>query len=108
MVTCGPNNQPGGPSKATYGLYPATETLKRAFKNDISNVSLSNCPGEGAEPVSWHYDQTPNDAAGLMACGTYNGRSNLIWTNEEKLMLSDVSGDATTIADLPTWWDNYG
>jgi hypothetical protein len=47
--------------------------------------------------------------AGLIACGTYNSnRPNVIWTNDEKLMLSDVSGDPATIGYLHTWWGNYG
>lgn len=108
LVTCGPNTQPGGPSKATYGLFPNTATLKKAFKDDIANVSLVNCPGEGTSPVSWHYDQTPNDMAGMIACGTYNNHPNVIWTNDEKLMLSDVAGDPASVEELHTWWDNYG
>jgi serine/threonine-protein kinase len=108
VVTCGQNTQPGGPSKATYGLFPTPDTLKRAFKDDIADVSLVNCPGEGASPVSWHYDQTPNDMAGMIACGNYENRPNVVWTTDQKLMLSDVSGDPATVEDLHTWWDNYG
>ncbi|OBF03593.1 serine/threonine protein kinase [Mycobacterium sp. ACS4054] len=108
MVTCGQNTQPGGPSRATYGLFATPDRLKKAFNDDIANVSLVNCPGEGRSPVSWHYDQTPNDMAGLIACGTYNNHPNVIWTNDEKLMLSDVSGDPASVEDLHTWWDAYG
>ncbi|OBH93902.1 serine/threonine-protein kinase [Mycobacterium scrofulaceum] len=108
MVTCGQNTQPGGPSHATYGLFATPNKLKKAFNDDIANVNLVNCPGEGRSPVSWHYDQTPNDMAGLIACGTYNNHPNVIWTNDEKLMLSDVSGDPATVEDLHTWWDAYG
>jgi serine/threonine-protein kinase len=108
MVTCGQNTQPGGPTRATYGLFATPDRLKRAFDNDIANVNLVNCPGEGRSPVSWHYDQTPNDMAGLIACGTYNNHPNVIWTNDAKLMLSDVSGDPATVEDLHTWWDAYG
>jgi hypothetical protein len=108
MVTCGQNTQPGGPSHATYGLFPTPDRLKKAFNDDIGNVSLVNCPGEGRSPVSWHYDQTPNQMAGLIACGSYNSHPNVIWTNEEKLMLSDVTGDPATVEDLHTWWDAYG
>ena len=107
-VTCGQNSQPGGPSHATYGLFATPDRLKNAFNDDIGNVSLVNCPGEGRSPVSWHYDQTPNDMAGLIACGTYNNHPNVIWTNDQKLMLSDVSGDPATVEDLHTWWDAYG
>jgi serine/threonine kinase PknH len=108
MVTCGQNSQPGAPSRAARGLFPTPGTLKKAFKDDIANVSLVNCQGEGASPVSWHYDQTPNDMAGMIACGNYNNHPNVIWTNDEKFMLSDVSGDPATVEDLHTWWDNYG
>ncbi|GBG38723.1 serine/threonine-protein kinase [Mycobacterium montefiorense] len=108
LVTCGQNTQPGGPSHATYGLFPTPNRLKKAFTDDIGNVSLVNCPGEEASPVSWHYDQTPNEMAGLVACGHYNGHPIVIWTNEEKLMLSDVAGDPATVEDLHTWWDAYG
>jgi serine/threonine kinase PknH len=108
MVSCGPNIQPGGPSRATYGLFPTPDKLKKSFNDDIGNVSLVNCPGEGRSPVGWHYDETPKLVAGMMACGTYNNRPNLIWTNDQRLMLSDVSGDPATIKDLHTWWDNYG
>jgi serine/threonine protein kinase len=108
MVSCGQNTQPGGPSHATYGLFPTPDRLKKAFTNDIGNVSLVNCPGEGTSPVSWHYDQTPNEMAGLIACGTYNGHPNVVWTNDEKLMLSDVTGDPATVEDLHTWWDANG
>lgn len=108
MVTCGQNSQPGGPTKATFGLFPTPDTLKKAFKDDISNVSLLNCPGEGKSPVSWHYDQTPNTMAGMIACGNYDSHPNVIWTNDDKLMLGDVSGDPATVEDLHTWWDNYG
>jgi serine/threonine protein kinase len=108
MVSCGQNTQPGGPSHATFGLFPTPNRLKKAFTDDIGNVSLVNCPGEGASPVSWHYDQTPNEMAGLIACGTYDGHPNVIWTNEEKLMLSDVAGNPATVEDLHTWWDAYG
>lgn len=108
MVTCGQNTQPGGPSRATYGLFGTPDQLRRAFDDDIGNVSLVNCPGEGRSPVSWHYDETPNEMAGLIACGTYNHHPNVIWSNDARLMLSDVTGDPATVEDLHTWWDAYG
>lgn len=108
MVTCGQNTQPGGPSRATYGLFGTPDRLKKAFNDDTGNVSLVNCPGEGRSPVSWHYDETPNDMAGLIACGTYNSHPNVIWSNDARLMLSDVTGDPATVEDLHTWWDAYG
>ena len=107
MVTCGPNTQPGGPSRATYGLFPTPDSLKKAFADDVANVGLVKCRGELRSPANWHYDQGPNETAGMLACGTYNNHPNVIWTYDQKLMLSDVSGDPATIEDLHTWWENY-
>jgi serine/threonine protein kinase len=107
MVTCGPNTQPGGPSHATYGLFPTPDSLKKAFTDDVANVGLVKCRGESRSPANWHYDQGPNETAGMLACGTYDNHPNVIWTYDQKLMLSDVSGDPATIEDLHTWWDTY-
>jgi serine/threonine kinase PknH len=107
MVSCGQNTKPGGPSHATYGLFPTADGLKTAFTDDIANVSLVNCPGEGGSPASWHNDRTPDATAGQIACGNYNNTPNVIWTFDAKLMLSDVYGDPATVADLHTWWDAY-
>lgn len=107
MVACGQNTQPGGPSHATYALFPTPDSLKKAFTDDVANVSLVKCRGESRSPANWHYDQGSNETAGMLACGTYNNHPNVIWTYDQKLMLSDVSGDPATIEDLHTWWDTY-
>ena len=67
-----------------------------------------NCPGEGQSPDGWHYDQSPSETAGMVACGTYKNHPNVIWSNEAKLTLSDVFGDPATIDELHTWWMKYG
>jgi serine/threonine kinase PknH len=108
MVSCGRNTQPGGPTRATYGLFPTSDALGKAFKDDIANFSLINCPGEGASPVSWHNNKTPNVIAGLLACGTFRDQVNMVWTDDHELMLSDISGDPANLDDLHTWWDEYG
>jgi serine/threonine-protein kinase len=52
--------------------------------------------------------ETPDDRAGLIACGTSNDHANVIWSNDARLMLSDATGDPATVEDLHTWWDAYG
>jgi hypothetical protein len=32
----------------------------------------------------------------------------VIWTFDKKLMLGDVAGDPPGVADLYTWWDQFG
>jgi serine/threonine kinase PknH len=108
MVDCQQNTNEGGPSRAIYGLFPSIDTLKSAFTDDIAAVQLTNCPGEGASPLTWHYERDPTVVAGMLACGTYKNHPNLIWSNESKLVLSDVFGDPATLDDLHTWWAKYG
>jgi serine/threonine kinase PknH len=108
MVSCGQNTQQGGPTRATYGLFPTLDTMKQAFTDDIAKLSLVHCPGEKKAPNGWHYDETPDVIAGTIACGTYNDHGNVIWTFDKKLMLGDVAGDPPGVADLYTWWDQFG
>ena len=97
MVDCGQNTNPGGPSRAVYGLFANPDVLNKAFNDDIADVQLMNCPGEGQSPDSWHYDKTPTVTAGMVACATYKNQPNVIWSNQAKLMLSDVFGDPPAI-----------
>ncbi len=108
MVDCDQNINQGGPSRAVYGLFANPDLLKKAFDDDIADVQLINCPGAGPSPDGWHHDSTPTVTAGMIACGTYKNHPNVIWSNQDKLMLCDVYGDPPAIEDLHTWWTNYG
>ena len=65
-------------------------------------------PGGGPSPDDWHYDKTPTVTAGSIACGTYKDHTNLIWSHQSKLMLSDVFGDPPGMEELHTWWAKFG
>jgi serine/threonine protein kinase len=108
MLDCGQNTNQGGPARAVYGLFADVDTLNKAFTDDIgaNGSQLMNCPGEGQSPDGWHYDKTPNDTAGQIACATYKNQANVIWSNVSKLTLSDTFGDGT-IDDLHTWWAKF-
>jgi serine/threonine kinase PknH len=110
MVKCGQNSSQGGPVKAIYGLFSNAAALKKAFDADIgaANVQLMNCPGQGPSPDGWHYKNSPNKTAGMIACATYKNQPNVIWSNESKLMLADVFGNPVTIEDLHQWWGKNG
>jgi len=108
MVDCDQNTTPGGPSHAVYGLFANSDALKTAFDDDIAAVQLMNCPDGGQSPEGWHYDQTPSVTAGMVACGTYKNHPNVIWSNQDKLVLGDVFGDPPTMEDLHNWWAKYG
>jgi serine/threonine kinase PknH len=109
MVNCGQNTEDGGPSHAVYGLFANLDALKQAFDADIGaeGVQLMNCPGGGPSPDGWHRSSTPNVTAGQIACSTFKNQPNVTWSNESKLMLSDVFGNPPAIDDLHTWWTTY-
>lgn len=44
----------------------------------------------------------------MIVCGIYKNCLNVIWSNEVKLMFSDVFGDFVIIEDLYNWWVKYG
>ncbi len=108
MLDCGQNTNPGGPARAVYGLFADVDTLNKAFTDDIgaNGSQLMNCPGEGASPDNWHYDKTPNDTAGQIACATYKNQANVIWSNTAKVTLSDTFSDGA-MDDLHTWWTKF-
>ena len=108
MLDCGQNTNQGGPARSVYGLFADADTLNKAFTDDIgaNGSQLMNCPGEGPSPDGWHYDKSPTETAGQIACATYKNRPNVVWSNMTKLTLSDVFGDGT-IDDLHTWWTKF-
>jgi serine/threonine kinase PknH len=110
MVTCDQNTNAGGPSKGFYGLFRNPDALNTAFTDDthVENLVLVNCPGADRNPNDWHHPDTPTVKAGEIACATYKGHPNMVWSNQAKLMLCDVLGDPPAIEDLHTWWSNYG
>jgi serine/threonine-protein kinase len=105
MVSCGQNTQPGGPARATYGLFPNVESLRKAFYDGLSSNSLVDCPSEGKSPAPWQSNRS-NETEGQIACGIKNSQPNLVWTFDKKLMLSEVSG-GQSVDDLHKWWDAY-
>ena len=83
-------------------------TLDPGFDQAIGvNEELLECPGSGLDsPTTWHYTDTPDDVAGKVACGTYNGNPDLVWTNDEELLLVDAQGP--DLAELHEWWIEFG
>jgi serine/threonine-protein kinase len=106
-VDCAKTDTPGGPTSARYSLYPDGDTLAKHFKAAIgADSELVQCPGSGVDsPTSWHYNATPNDVAGSIACGTYKGNPDVVWTKDSDLVLGDAQ--ATNLADLHQWWLKY-
>lgn len=106
-VDCGQSAQSGGPAAARYSLFPNASLLSQQFESSISeNSELLRCPGADADsPITWHYQATPDAVAGSIACGTYQGNADIVWTQDDDLLLADIQ--SADMAGLHDWWLNY-
>lgn len=107
-VDCTQAITPGGPAFTRYSLFDDKTTLDAAFQEAVAvNSELLQCPSSGVEsPTTWHYTETPDQVVGQIACGTYNDNADLVWTNNEVLLLADAQGP--DLEDLHSWWLEFG
>jgi serine/threonine-protein kinase len=106
-VDCGLSTQPGGPSAARYSLFADIDQLAQHFADSIAeNDEIFPCPGSDMDsPTEWNYKRSPEVVAGQVACGTYQGNADVMWTQNEELLLADVQGP--DLDGLHNWWLNY-
>lgn len=107
-VDCTEANVPTGAKAARYSLFADQATLDAHFKDAIAqNSALLKCPGQDLDsPTAWHYNATPDQMAGQVACGTYEGNPDVTWTNDDDLLLADAQGP--NLDELHQWWNDYG
>ncbi|MGZ6779378.1 MAG: serine/threonine-protein kinase [Mycobacterium sp.] len=107
-VDCDETTVPTGPKAARYSLFADQETLDQHFKEAIAqNSELVKCPGSDLDsPTAWNYNANPDEMAGQVACGTYDGNPDVTWTNNADLLLADAQGP--NLEDLHNWWNEYG
>ncbi len=107
-VDCDRNSKPGGPEVARYSLFPDQAALDRQFEAAMKeDEKLQNCPGSDTpSPTTWHYTSTPEKVEGQVACGTYEGSPDIIWTRNEDLLLAD--GQGPDMNALHEWWVKFG
>ena len=107
-VDCTVPSTPGGPENARYSLFADQQTLDAHFDGAIKeNSELFRCPGSDLDsPTTWHYNATPEDVAGQIACGTYNGGPDLVWSKNSDLLLADAQ--SPNMEDLHKWWLEFG
>jgi serine/threonine-protein kinase len=61
------------------------------------------CPGVAASPTNWNYTESPDQVAGQLLCGSFQGAPNVEWTRTSQLLTLDVGG-APDIESLFRWW----
>jgi hypothetical protein len=105
-LDCGQNSISGGPTKARYILFSNSSDLSAMFKASMGLDTLTPCEPNAPVPNGWHYDNSPTTTAGEVACGTYKGTPEVIWTNDQNLMYGDAQG--TNVSTLYSWWEANG
>ena len=106
VLQCGQNRDTSGPVFAKYMLFNNASDLASSFTNSINADTLTNC-GDAKSPTVWHQGNS-TDSAGQVACGTYQGQAEVIWTTEAKTVMSLIRGSSGDIASLYQWWRANG
>jgi serine/threonine protein kinase len=107
-VDCGLPSTPGGPASARYSLFADQATLDSHFQDGLKAYdTMQKCPGSDVDsPTTWHYNSTPDQVAGQVACGMYKGNGDVFWSNNKDLLLGDAQGPS--LEDVHKWWLQYG
>ncbi|OBI76232.1 serine/threonine-protein kinase [Mycobacterium sp. E740] len=107
-VDCRPPAADGSPPDGRYSLFADQQTLDKAFDDSVAaNSELLTCPNSDVgSPTTWHYDATPDQVAGRIACGVFDGNQDVAWTKNVDLLLGDAQSD--NLDELHKWWLKYG
>jgi serine/threonine-protein kinase len=101
-VTCGPASPSSGQQTAFFALYSDADALERAFTDIIKADDLVPCPNSEDSPTHWDYDDTPEESEGSLACGTFEGYADIVWTRTSDLILGTARG--RQLGPLYDWW----
>jgi serine/threonine-protein kinase len=103
-LVCGANSL--GPARGEFVLYSAPGAMNQTFQDWANEEDTrAPCPGFHDTPADWFYDSS-DAPSGKIACGNFNGTADLIWTENDTLMLGNISGG--TIEALAAYWKSPG
>ncbi len=106
-LTCGQSPDASGPVQGKYILFSTAADSTAMFKTSIKDDVLTNCGDAGQSPTPWHQGNATTNA-GQVACGTYQGAAEIIWTTDAKNVLSYIRGSNADVAALYQWWRTNG
>jgi hypothetical protein len=105
VLTCGPSSDSGGPAQAKYVLFSSPDDLSGSFKASIKDDTLTACGDAGQSPTPWHQGTA---GGGTVACGTYQGAAEIIWTIDAKNILAYVRASNGDVSAIYQWWRTNG
>ncbi|WAJ45860.1 serine/threonine protein kinase [Mycobacterium sp. Aquia_216] len=105
-LQCGPSPDPSGPMLGKYLLFGDGNDLANSFTALVAGDTVGNC-GDASSPTPWHQGSSTTKA-GSVACGTFQGHAEIIWTNDTKNMLGVIRSSGSDVPSLYQWWRNNG
>lgn len=107
-IFCGQNSEPGGPSTATYTLFPSVDALHADYDKVVRTSTVVVCPGGVQSPGPWHHGGTPQQI-GTVMCGTRQNFPTVAWSNDEQLVIVVVQGgqNGPPLDQLFSWWSSH-
>jgi hypothetical protein len=93
---------------AHYALFADSSDLTAGFTGTVSTGTELTFPNGTVGPQPWHASTAPDQPTGSVASVSFPaGYSNLVWTNDAKLLFvaAAPSGDE---AGLFSWWQANG
>jgi serine/threonine-protein kinase len=108
-VSCGPNVDPGGPTSSNFTLSKDLSALRAAFTDAVNRSTAQICPPNIQSPGPWRRNDSPNIVRGTLFCGLRAGQPVVVWTEDDKLLLSVVRAaqPAGTLEGLYAWWSAH-
>ncbi|WP_204808410.1 serine/threonine protein kinase [Mycobacterium riyadhense] len=106
-LSCGQSPDSAGPVQAKYILFANADDMNGSFKASIKDETLTACGDSGQSPTTWRQGSA-GSTAGQVACGTYQGAAEIIWTTDAKNILSYIRASNTDVPALYQWWRSNG
>ncbi len=106
VLACGENADSSGPASAKYFQFPNSADMASAFTKLIGADQLTKC-GDAQSPTTWRQGSS-TASAGQVACGTDEGKAEVIWTVDAKNVLAFVRASGGDTAGLYQWWRTNG
>ncbi|MGE2688269.1 hypothetical protein [Mycolicibacterium pulveris] len=109
QVNCAENIDPDGPLTAVYTLVEDRAALDAAFHDAMRTATQVVCPGNIQSPGPWRRNASPDRVSGTLFCGLREGQPTVIWTDDERLLVSAVESgpQGPTFPQLYAWWSSH-
>jgi hypothetical protein len=109
QISCGRNDDPGGPLTATYTLAKDKESLQQLFDGLVGSSSVVNGPGNIQTPGPWRRSVAADQTAGTLVCGFQQSRPSVAWTTDADALMSEIQSgpQGPNMVPIYTWWASH-